>query len=489
MPLETVAIRRSGSTKLDLRFNSYLGALLGGAIADAMGWITEFRSSREELAKKGIERLEDYITWTKPTGGRFHTYFDYISKGDYSDDTQLTLCTARSLTADGNFDEIRFVEELTAWLDYSRGAGAAITAGARNLRDRKSASWNRNFYGTPGRGRRRGYFQAGGNGAAMRVAPHGLANVRTPARAFLGTWKNAVITHGHPRALVGALVMSESVRLIAESEGQMPPRDFAQHIEAFVRGISRPKEASLRDWQQAWEEANHASFEAALEMTKQEMVSLLQRAGDSKVPYRKTLTELGCFEAATKGSGTGCVAAAISAFLRWPDDYGHGVLEIVNTHGIDTDTIGSMYGNLAGLRAGSTNIPDTWSVQMQDYEYFISVANVLAKISLRRATDNDLRVDVDLVKEREGHDVVELAHGRTISANRRVVHSLLGSGWVKAVNEQSVKSGGLMLLVDVALDSGQSFRFKSFRSRQKLGREERRKPSARSRQQQLFPKE
>ena len=116
----------------DILFDHYLGALLGAAIADALGWITEFKRSDAELRKMGIAHVDRFVTWSKPTGGRFHTYIDYVSEGEYSDDTQLLLCTARSLRADGTFDPDYFAEELRAWLDYARGAGAAITAAARS---------------------------------------------------------------------------------------------------------------------------------------------------------------------------------------------------------------------------------------------------------------------------------------------------------------------------------------------------------------------
>jgi len=470
MTSEPATLRPTAASTYDRVFDRYLGGLLGGAIADALGWITEFSRSKQELEKRGIERLEDYIMWSKPTGGRFHTYYDWVSKGEYSDDTQLTLCTARSLNADGTFDTERFVEELKAWLDYARGAGAAITAGARHLRERRTAAWNRNFYGTAGRGRRRGYSEAGGNGAAMRVAPHALANRRDPTRTYEGAWKNALITHGHPRALVGAVTIAEAVRVVVEVNGGLSPREYAGHLEDFVARISVPDVPEVTDWKADWESMTKNSFDGALERTKQEMISMLRLGRDVRIPYRHVLTQLGCFKPATKGSGTGCVAAAVAAYLRWPRDYKTGVLEIVNAIGIDTDTIASMYGNLVGVLVGSTEIPDRWSTQMQDYEYFISVADGLSKIALRRAKQNDLRVDVSMIRQREGADVVELAQGRTVNKNQRVVHGLLGPGWVQAVHDQEVRSGGQMLLIDVALDSGQTVKFKSFRSASEVRR-------------------
>lgn len=450
------------SATAEVIFDRYLGALLGAAIADALGWITEFRKSEHELDKMGIERVEHFLTWSKPTGGRFHTYIDYVSKGEYSDDTQLLLCTARSLNQNGGFDPDRFADELKAWLDYARGAGAAIMAGARNLRTVHKATWHSNFYKTRGRQGRRGYVDAGGNGAAMRIAPHALANRHDAVATADGVWENAVTTHGHPRAIVGALTIAEAVRLLAEAQF-ITKAEIVAHLLDFVGRIRVPAREEFLAWLSTWESNAGRPFPPALEETKSEMQSMLRVAANPDLQLRQTLSTLGCFRPATKGSGTACVAAAIGAFLREPSNYRQGVLSLVNTIGIDTDTIASMYGTLVGLRVGSTNIPDVWSANMQDYEYFISVSHALTNIALRVAKQNDLRVDMSLVRKREGTDIVELTRERTVTKNQRVIHYLLGPGWVRAVSEQQVRSGGMMLLADAVLDCGQSVRFRSSR--------------------------
>lgn len=444
----------------DRLFDKYAGALLGAAIADALGWITEFRRSKDELAKLGLSRVENFITWAKPTGGRFRPYLDYVSEGEYSDDTQLSLCTARSIKGDGRFDPARFTEELRAWLDYARGAGVAITAAARNLRERKAASWDNNFGAAGVRTGRRGYLEAGGNGAAMRVAPIGMANRLDSELTKIAVWQNAVATHGHPRAIVGALTIAEAVRELS-STTHLTNIEFLEHLCSFVQLLETP--AQMSEWVNQWNQRSGRIFNQDFEATKSEMVSMLRLASDTKTPYRELLVRLGCFTPATKGSGTGTVAAAIAAFLREPRDYARGTLGIVNTLGIDTDTIAAMYGSMVGIRLGSTAIPDRWAVKMQDYDYFLSVAATLVDIALREAQENELKVDVEMVRRRETDNVLEVTRLRTVSKSQRIYHHLLGTGWVQAVNEQEVR-GGRILLADVALDSGQSVKFKSFRS-------------------------
>lgn len=87
----------------------------------------------------------------------------------------------------------------------TRGAGATVTAAAKSA-SKSRADWRRNFF-TFTRGRRSlDYRGAGANGAAMRVAPIALANLHSPDRLVVEVWRNAIVTHGHPRAILGALV-------------------------------------------------------------------------------------------------------------------------------------------------------------------------------------------------------------------------------------------------------------------------------------------
>ncbi len=140
-------------------FPAVAGGIIGAAAADALGWITEFVRGRDHLLQiYRTDYVSEYRSWQKTTGGRFNTYVDYISKGEYSDDTQLTLAVARSLLSDGSVDPDHFANvELPLWLDYSRGAGSTVTGAARALRGKKSTRWNNNFFGYKHRGGERGY--------------------------------------------------------------------------------------------------------------------------------------------------------------------------------------------------------------------------------------------------------------------------------------------------------------------------------------------
>ena len=89
---------------IDTLTNRTTGSLLSAAAGDALGWMTEFIRSHDDLKKKmGVDHVTEFLPWSKRVGGRFQGYEDYIAAGSYSDDTQLTICTAACILPKGNF--------------------------------------------------------------------------------------------------------------------------------------------------------------------------------------------------------------------------------------------------------------------------------------------------------------------------------------------------------------------------------------------------
>lgn len=440
--------------------NRVAGVLLCAAIADALGWPTEFTKSRAHAEKLfGVVPVTGFRSWEKKTGGRFNTYLDYISPGEYSDDTQLTLCTARSIRSDGSFDPLHFCQELSYWLDYARGAGATITKASRAIK-RASATWDNNFFD--------GYVQAGANGAAMRIAPHVLANIRDENQALRGIWQNTIITHGHPRALWGALLYAKVLSLLLQ-EGELNLDTFLSKIEAFVSTLSLDlMNGAMSSWQERWSRRTLSNFLESFNDTRTEILSNFPTLRAAReLPLEKIYSILGCMKPATRGSGTGTVMAAIAVFLRHGGDYKTAVLKAVNMFGSDTDTIAGMVGGMVGALKGYSTVPDQWINGMQDYGYYLRTAEALTRIALRKASVNDLLIDNKREQaERRDRDIVSLAQNREIQRNQRVTHPILGLGWVSEIGTQQIKrrGAGTMLLARVHFDTGQSCVFRSYKS-------------------------
>lgn len=447
--------------------NRLSAALLGGAIADAMGWVTEFIKTPKDLeARHKIARVTDFIGWAKQTGGRFNPYVDYVGAGEYSDDTQLTLCVARAIGPDGRVDNEYFSKvELPTWLTYARGAGATITGAARAL-SRKGAKWNRNFF-TFNRGKGRfDYRGAGANGAAMRISPIAMANSSAPDLVTTEIWRSTIVTHGHPRAIVGALTYGHAIRLVLD-EALVNQDLFVAALESIVERIDVPRDDSdLTSWLEEWERGTTERFDSLLSSAKTEMLSMLGIIGSSpSAKLEELFTRFGCFSPATKGSGTATVGAALATFLRNGRNYQHAVLEAVNMLGSDTDTIAAMAGTLAGAYAGYSAIPEHWAIQMQDFSYFMRVAYALAKVATRKSQGPELRRATSKEFSPKILHVDSLERAPKLSANMRVQHPIFGVGTIRNIDVQKLRSkrDGNMMFVVVLFDSGQTCKFKFFR--------------------------
>lgn len=450
------------STREEVFLDKAIAALVGSAIADAMGWITEFMRSPGALERyTGLHWLNRYVSWPKNTGGRFNTYVDQINEGDYSDDTQLSLCIARSIEPDGSANARYFMKvELPLWMQYARGAGSTITAAAKAA-SRQRADWNSNFFAYRQGSRGIDYRDAGANGAAMRVLPLAIANVSDPERLSSEVWKTSVVTHGHPRAIVGALLIAEAARRVLVGE-YLTRDEFLPGLRAFVDGIVIPNNDDFAGWVLSWERERPVSFLDVLHETKAEAKDALAIAATAREePIEDVLRRLGCYAPATKGSGIGSTVAAIALFYRYGGDYRSCVEHAVNLIGTDTDTIGAMAGALAGALGGSDAMPEDWAVKVQDYGYLNRVAEALVRIGLRRADAWELGPLTTL--EGMTRDATDLTAASSFSRGQRVSHPIFGFGWISHVQSQQIrrKSGGLITLVDVAFDMGQTVRLRT----------------------------
>ncbi len=468
--LEQMQIEIADTSIENKLYDKFSGVLFGCSIADALGWTTEFIKSKEQLRKiYGTDCVTDFRTWEKRTGGRFNTYIDIVQPGEYSDDTQLMLCTARSLYPDGSCNMDHFSKlELPLWLDYSRGAGRTITIAAKAIQ-RKSATWNNNFFQI-----KRGedvvdYRHAGANGAAMRIAPIVLANGDQFNKIYNEIWKNTIVTHGHPRAIIGALLYGKALQLVLH-KGLVSAQELLTELMFFTNTAQIPEhDILIMSWLQQWNELNECDFGTVFRDTLDETKSsllLISRSLNSKI--HDIVESLGCFNRSTKGSGTGTALAAIAVYCKYGDSYEKSITQAVNMLGADTDTIGLMVGGLVGARSGYNSIPDRWVTKLQDFSYFLRVAKSLIKIHLGKSNGMDL-LPSKANQSTAIPDITEIIHNNRIDEIRNgnlVTHTLFGIGYVHGITAGWIRKRGqaTMTLVHVIFDIGQSCLFKVYSS-------------------------
>jgi ADP-ribosylglycohydrolase len=374
---------------------------LGGA-ADALGWPNEF-------AKKSAKRqlIPEFRAWNKRIG-RIGGYWDKIEPGEFSDDTQLTLAVARCVSPAGHYDADRFVQvELPYWLTYQRGGGRTIKAAAKNASSQRGVRWFNNAF--------KGYFESGANGAAMRVLP--LAEIESTDELIHACWQNTLATHGHPRAIIGALVMAFALHYLLRSSDFSVDR-YAKELELFIDSLNIPlKDPNMNDW---LARAGKDRFSRAFESGKREIRHFFEYVRRNRhLSSQEVLEYLGCYRKSTRGSGTATVAAGQYFFLKFYDQPLKGVLEASNAFGTDTDTIGKFAGNLLGCIHGRNAYENELTEQLQNRFYFLTIVRYLTGRELPHwANLEDTETEISQVKQ-EGDEYYSRVFGPGIVTSVR----------------------------------------------------------------------
>ena len=332
-----------------------VGAMLGAAYGDALGWPNE-RIGKSNAPNQPQGRLQEFRRWTRRSGGRFFPHEEIIEAGEYSDDTQLILCLSRSLLH-GNFWWDHFTQiELPFWTIYERGGGGATKRAAGAWID-GSTPWDINR--KPQAVKR--YFDAGGNGVAMRVLPHIIRLIESCdfKPIAVNVMRDGITTHGHPRALLGALVYSFALWLSLRRDTKLA---YGELIEDLIKNVGvwsvLPEKSELpHNW---WNQANHTlkNYEKLWDSTQSEILVYLSvcrnEIGKGALSIDDdVLKKLQCFNRQISGAGTVASIAAVYLASRYAADPINGVIKAAFAIGSDTDTIASMTGGLLGCINGT----------------------------------------------------------------------------------------------------------------------------------------
>jgi ADP-ribosyl-[dinitrogen reductase] hydrolase len=163
-------------------------SLLGLAIGDALGATVEFMTASEIRAQHGVHR--------KLTGGGWLR----LRPGEVTDDTQMSMCIARSIVAVG-FSAEDIARRFVVWYQSRppdvgntcrRGIARFITHGT--------------VHGPPNEG-------DAGNGAVMRMAPIALAALADARLMEAQAIEQAHITHHHPLSDAACILVGRLVQL------------------------------------------------------------------------------------------------------------------------------------------------------------------------------------------------------------------------------------------------------------------------------------
>ncbi|MGQ0431261.1 MAG: ADP-ribosylglycohydrolase family protein [Microthrixaceae bacterium] len=363
-------------TTIDGRLARTTSSMVWAAYADAIGFISELVDEKGLLRRtKGAAALDVAISWRRRVGGRGGVDA-VLPAGCWSDDTQLRMAVSRTLGPRG-FDVEAFAKvELPVWPAYALGGGRASKAAAGNL-SKAEVRWYANTFD--------GWTNAGGNGAAMRIQPHVWAAADLEHGYQQDVVADAVVTHGHPRAIVGALFHAGTLAHTLRSHDALNLNaclEIAAEVNHALKVFDDHRHLG-ETWCGLWEQATGRSFSDEWRSTVDELSVAIDLAmgpsgpsQDLKSDYLSIVDRLGLRDPEQRGSGllTPVAAAALAGLAP---NTNSAVLVAVNALGTDTDTIATMAAAILGARWPEVS-PE---IQPIDSAYLAAEAERLVAIS------------------------------------------------------------------------------------------------------------
>jgi len=320
--------------------------LVYGATGDAMGFPVEAGV---------VDKVDGFIDWTNPKTK------ENIKRGEYSDDTQMTLAIARSIW-NGEFhpDYFAYVE-LPLWVYYKRGAGKATTKAALNMFSPR-IQWYSNFYP--------GYEEAGGSGAAMRISPI-VAAFDDLSDIVKYVIYSTIITHGNSNALWGALLAAD-VMVLAKEKKTVDKTSILETLKIFYEIAKNilTSDDFINEWKKVRSEDFLSEFESTFKtvLAKIENINLNDK-------YPLICRKSGEYDTPGMGLSVALCVAGLAMKIR-KEPAKELLFMAANEKGTDTDTIASILGSVIGFYGEYSELSEM-AKSVQDYEYMLRIQQSL----------------------------------------------------------------------------------------------------------------
>ncbi|KAL8692890.1 MAG: hypothetical protein Q9218_002183 [Villophora microphyllina] len=285
------------------------GSLYGVAICDALGGPIEF-------CWRG--------TFPPVTGLRYNSNFD-LPPGIWTDDTSMTLCLAQSLIdKKGNFDVQDQVDKYVKWYKegYMSSIGRCFDIG--NATRIALSLWSKQTSDSSNGGQAaidaalKKKVQCG-NGSLMRVSPVGLVFHKDLQKAMDYAAASSQVTHPYPTNSEACMVYTKLIASTFTSD--------KEHLASLVA-----------DWQ----------FEDP------DLKARFAKYNNKLESWQEVKDE----EISSSGYVVHSLEASLWAFFT-TNTFREGALKVVNL-GDDADTVGAIYGGIAGAYYGFEGLPDDW---------------------------------------------------------------------------------------------------------------------------------
>jgi len=300
------------------------GALVGGAIGDAMGMPASF------LTRRQITDTYGYILDFLEPERSVQSYHGDLNAGQITDDTMESVIIARVLMDHGSFSEEAFNAAMKQWAIEQMMLESTVI-GPSTRRYLTALIEGRDPKLTAGQGMT--------NGSAMRAAPIGIRYWDNFSKCIEAAAASSLPSHGSRPAVAAACAVAAGVSMgvhggYSALDILRGAADAAAYGEKIGQDIAAPSLARrLRMVERIVDELSEESTPTILD----ELVGIF---GASMMSYESVAISYGAFYA-TNGQGKEGVLAAINA-------------------GDDADTNGSICGNLCGAYSGASAFPASW---------------------------------------------------------------------------------------------------------------------------------
>lgn len=337
------------SNKVGL-IDKFRGAMVGAVVGDCLGSPVECQYWRG-ISKSKMDSIFENYRQEKAK-----------DKYAYTDDTAMARQIADSLISKRTIDPAnlaeRFVQEY--YKEPSRGYGQSVVAVFRKL---KKSQCSEPFQPASEQFDGAGSY---GNGAAMRVHPVGLFFHASPLPELAEKAElSAKITHTHPDAVLGAMLLSACVGLALKSSKPMEMRkELTQLAKEMSNKLGSQDESEFVE--------KLGAMEKLLADKEMDIETLVDHLGNDVSAIGSVPASLYSFFLVSEANA--CPSEDIESKFE-------GVLQTALLFGGDTDTICSMAGAIAGAYYGISSIPGYMTRSCEGVDNAIRQADQLYKLS------------------------------------------------------------------------------------------------------------
>ncbi len=305
----------------------YLGSMIGLAVGDALGASVEFQ------ARDSFVPIRNYRE-----GGKFNVII-----GEYTDDTAMALCLAKSLIEKNGTDQKDQLQKYLLWYEsgYLSANSRSIGCGKTILR-----ALQRYLGGNCSECGNIRLKKGACNGSLMRVAPVALFYAKNRSLAMEMAAKSSYTTHGLKICADACMVFTAIIigAIEGKSKKDLLSSGYAKEIFGALKSC----------------------------VFDQEIVDVVLGS------YKNKIRD----EISSSGYVVNTLEAALWAFYN-SESFDEGLILSVNL-GFDADTVAAVYGQIAGAYYGIDMIGNEFKNNLLNVELIKSVSLDLYELLLTK---------------------------------------------------------------------------------------------------------